>query len=140
MIVTEDDGSQTATSFDTRGEAESAIESEQLAIAAASQGDLVAAMGVALPDDPAWVYFLHAEDGAIVYVGVTGSLADRLREHRSAKEFTWATYLPNVMERVSALRVEAMLVLALRPRLNIALQGVGNKSLACGYQASEGSV
>lgn len=123
IVVTEIDGRQTAFSFASREEAEIDLRAKHAAMAVGAQAELVAAMSTPLPEDPAWIYFLHDEAGTVVYVGVSGNLGGRIEEHRGGKEFVRASYLPTAMPRASALQVEIQLVRLLRPRLNQNLLG-----------------
>lgn len=66
------------------------------------------------------VYLLTDDLGRVVYVGVTSAAADRLRAHRARTPdwtFWRAIGLPN---RHEAERLEADLIQALVPRLNVA--------------------
>ncbi|HAM70506.1 MAG TPA: hypothetical protein DCM86_02565 [Verrucomicrobiales bacterium] len=82
-----------------------------------------------LPDSPG-VYLMHAADGGVLYVGKARSLRQRLRSYRVANPDRMPRRhlrLLRAVERIelqlcadeqSALREEARLLLALRPRFN----------------------
>lgn len=91
----------------------------QQRVAAESVGDPVAeaARAVPVPTRPTWVYLLEDRKGSVVYVGITGSVNRRLREHRSTAHAR-VKLLPRIYDRESALKVEAELIRHFQPRFN----------------------
>lgn len=74
-------------------------------------------------NDNAQVYVLRAADGTVLYVGASGDLTQRLRQHRYTKSW-WpqvasVTASP-VYEKAAALSAERTLIDALSPLHNVA--------------------
>jgi predicted GIY-YIG superfamily endonuclease len=130
LLVVDENGHQVAERYETEEEALAALAVHSEALRSEAMATVLTRMAVAVPESPAWVYFLHDPVGDIVYVGVTGSLSRRLAAHREAGvEFASATCIPSPFARAAALRLEAALVRELRPKLNVQLQlRAGNTS------------
>lgn len=80
------------------------------------EGDLVREK-----DLVAGVYLLVDFDGKVVYVGQSGAIQLRARQHRrSTKRFSTIQYYP-VEDVLSRLWIEGILILGLRPKYNRAL-------------------
>lgn len=123
LVVADVNGKRKAQSFGTRVEAEDAAARIQRDIMAddsvtALAGAIVASM-VPVPDESAWIYALRDEGGAVIYVGVTTNPGNRFAVHNVDKVYARATISPSPMTRTLALQVEAALIRALSPRLNV---------------------
>jgi predicted GIY-YIG superfamily endonuclease len=134
-IVVEDAlGNRSKQSFATEDEAKAAMD---VAIATGPDPRIdalmaaVLASAVELQDDALWVYLLKDGDGAVIYVGVTGSVGRRIGEHESRRGLTAATTLviPTPFPRAVALRLEEALIRTLQPlhnRMYVGATAVGN--------------
>lgn len=123
VITKNTDGTRSTRLYKTREEAVTAMQVADRAVSAGvGAGALVAgllAQAVPLPADPAWVYLLRDDTGAVIYVGVTQEPSRRLETHAiDGRMYASAAMIPSPLPRHLALEIERMLVRVLRPKLN----------------------
>lgn len=122
--VEERDGSaRRSYSFRSRVDAQTAVDRGRAAVVASVLGgdpESVVNLAVPMPDRCSWIYFLYDAD-RVVYVGCSGNPWDRIEAHREAgKAFDRAALLPDPLDRAAAADLEAALIKAMRPALNLA--------------------
>ncbi len=121
-LVFKADGPARYETFGSKSEAESAMH-EYREERRRHGLRLMAAAADELSEDPAWVYFLLSDTGAVLYVGCTTDLVGRRSAHRkSGRQFSRMTYLQR-MAHGHAVTLEATLIRELSPPWNTAHNG-----------------
>jgi hypothetical protein len=128
LMFEDADGKRSAVSYDTKEEAEEVLAAERSTERDGAVAAFLIGFAVPVPERmPSWVYFLHDEVGAVIYVGCTNDLTARLVKHRVEKEdFHHASCLPRPYPRAEARLLEASAIRILQPKLNVQHAGVGN--------------